>query len=138
MFFPPPMGLAQQVWPPQLPPFGPQPVPQSNAATAPPKVVKGPAIGDWLRHCDFHPDHQGEDFQSLQTKFDDEGFRNLIQLTSGRTTVEKLSGWLDIGKGTADLIIGYADEDIALVCEGKFMMDLSNLDNGEGGSGGWA
>ena len=142
MFFPPPMGLpAQQVWPPQQPPFCPQPAPQLNAAAAPPKVVKGPAIGDWLRYCDFHPDRQGEDFQSLQTKFDDEGFRNLFQLTSGRTTIEKLSGWLDIRKGTADLIIGYADEDIALVREGKFTMDLSNLDNGEGGSGGsggWA
>ena len=74
------------------------------------------------------------------TKFDAEGFRNLIQLTSGRMTVEKLSGWLGIGKGTADLIIGYADEDIALIHEGKFMMDVSCLDHDEGGSadGGWA
>ena len=73
-------------------------------------------------------------------KFGAEGFRDLIQLTSGRMTVEKLSGWLGIGKGTVDLIIGYADEDIALICEGKFTMDVSHLDHGEGGSadGGWA
>ena len=49
------------------------------------------------------------------------------------------SGWLGIGKGTADLIIGYADENIELICEGKFTMDVSHLDHGEGGSadGGW-
>ena len=74
------------------------------------------------------------------TKFNAEGFRNLIQLTSGKMTVNKLSGWLGIGKVTVDLIIGYADEDIALICERKFMMDVSCLDHGEGGSadGGWA
>ena len=66
-------------------------------------------------------------------KFDAEGFRNLVQLTSGRTSIEKLSDWLGIGKGTADLIIGYVDEDIALVCEGKFTMDVLGLNNGEGG-----
>ena len=132
MFFAPQMG-PQQSWPPQLGPFGPQPA-QSNSAGAPPKAVKGPAIGDWLQYCDFHPDSEGEDFSSLVTKFDAEGFRNLVQLTSDRMSIEKLSDWLGIGKGTADWIIGYVDEDIALVREGKFTMDVSGLNNGEGGS----
>ena len=107
MFIPLPMALpAQQAWPPQLAPYGSQPVLQPNVAAIPQKAVKGPSIWDWLQYCDFHPEYQGDDLSSLVMKFDAEGFRNLIQLTSGRMTVEKLSGWLGIGKGTVDLIIG--------------------------------
>ena len=39
-------------------------------------------------------------------------------------SVENLSNWLEIGKGTADLIIQYAEEDMVLVSNGKFMMVL--------------
>jgi hypothetical protein len=42
-------------------------------------------------------------------------------------SVENLSGWLGIGKGTADYIIQSADEDIMLVRNRKFTMDLSNV-----------
>ena len=49
-------------------------------------------------------------------------------------SIEKLSDWLGIGKATADLIIVYVDEDIALVHEGIFTMDVLGLNNGEGGS----
>ena len=38
-------------------------------------------------------------------------------------SVENLSSWLHIGKGTADLIIQYTEEDMALVRDGKFAMD---------------
>jgi hypothetical protein len=38
-------------------------------------------------------------------------------------SVENLSNWLHIGRGTADLIIQCAEEDMALVREGKFAMD---------------
>jgi hypothetical protein len=38
-------------------------------------------------------------------------------------SVENLSNWLEIGKGTADLIIQYAEEDMALVRDGKFTME---------------
>ena len=139
MFLPPQIG-PQQSWLPQLGPFGPQPALQPNSAAsgAPPKIVKGPAIGDWLWYCDFHPDRKGEDFASLATKFYAEGFRNLFQITSAKVSIEKLSDWLGIGKGTAQIIIEYADEDIVSVREGTFTMnrDVSGLDNGEGGS--WA
>jgi hypothetical protein len=37
-------------------------------------------------------------------------------------TVKKLSDWLMIGKGTADLIIHYTEEDMELVKAGTFMM----------------
>jgi hypothetical protein len=43
-------------------------------------------------------------------------------------SVENLSSWLHIGKGTADLIIQYAEEDMALVRDGKFAMDLAPRD----------
>ena len=37
--------------------------------------------------------------------------------------VENPLGWLSIGKGAADYIIQYADEDMAMVRDGKFTMD---------------
>jgi len=62
-------------------------------------------------------------------KFDKEGFRRLNQLTGDRITVEKLSEWLGIGKGTADLILRYAEEDITAiqVCAGAFQMPLGGV-----------
>jgi hypothetical protein len=39
-------------------------------------------------------------------------------------SVENLSNWLEIGKGTADLIIQYAEEDMVLFSDGNFTMDL--------------
>ena len=39
--------------------------------------------------------------------------------------MEKLSEWLSIGKGTADLILRYAEEDIAAIHVGAFQMPLS-------------
>ena len=54
------------------------------------------------------------------------------QLTSGHISIESLSSWMNIGKGTADYIIQYADEDMVLVNNSKFKMaDLPNV----GGSG---
>ena len=99
----------------------------------PSKVVKGPTIAVWLQFCDFHPDRKADDFSSLTKKFEKEGFRTIYQLSGNRINVEKLSKWLGIGKGTADLIIEYANEDIKLLREGKFTMSSSEMDIGEGG-----
>ena len=44
-------------------------------------------------------------------------------------SVENLSNWLEIGKGTADLIIQHAKEDMALVRGGKFTMEPAEIDN---------
>ena len=83
--------------------------------------------------CNFHLDHEFDDFSSLTEKFEKEGFRTIYQLSSKRINVEKLSKWLGIGKGTVDLIIKYANEDIKLLREATFTMSLLEMDIGEGG-----
>ena len=121
MYFPNPM---QQQWPGFPPPSGSQAygAPQPNL-TMPPRPVKGPHISDWLQYCDHLPGRDGEAFSSLAYKFDKQGYRSIDQLTGTRMTVENLSTWLNIGKGTADLLIQYAEEDMGLVRDGKFTMD---------------
>jgi hypothetical protein len=79
-------------------------------------------IPAWLTYCDQHPQRRGEDFSSHASKFDKEGYRRIHQLTGDRITVEKLSDWLSIGKGIADLLIRYAEEDVELVKAGTFSM----------------
>ena len=91
--------------------------------------VNYPMITEWLTFCDNHPQRSGEDFGSLVPKFDKEGFRRLHQLTGDRITVEKLSDWLGIGKGTADLILGYAEEDVAAIRAGTLQIPLGNVDS---------
>ena len=93
----------------------------------PPKPVKGPAISAWLQYCDGHLSHQGKNFFELAEKFGEQGYRTIDQLTSSQMSIKNLSSWLGIGKGTADYIIQYTNEDMVLVRSGKFMMDLSNV-----------
>lgn len=136
-FYPPPNPFfANPVqWPgagfPQPP--GPQanptvlPAAQPAPPAAPPRLVRGPAILQWLVYCDHVPG-RGDFFYGLADKFEREGYRTIDQLTSSRMTVEDLSNWLGIGKGTADLIIQYANEDMALVREGKFTMERAIFD----------
>jgi hypothetical protein len=113
MFYP----MQQQQWPPQH--FMP-----AQNLTIPPRSVKGPAISTWLQYCDSLPIRQGENFVELARKFGEQGYRTIDQLMSSRVSIKNLSGWLGIGKGTADYIIQYADEDMVLVRNGKFTMDL--------------
>ena len=66
---------------------------------------------------------------ALTSNFDAQGYRTIDQLTSACMSIKNLSSWVKIGKGTADYIIQYANEDMALVNEGKFaMQDLPNVD----------
>ena len=103
------------------------PGPHQNPTTRP-KSVKGPIISAWLRHCDNHPDRRGENFSALTGNFDEQGYQTIDQLTSACMSVENLFSWIKIGKGTADYIIQYADEDMALVNDGKFaILDLPNV-----------
>jgi hypothetical protein len=131
-FFPNPMQ-----WPgagfPQPP--GPQGfgVPQANP-TVPLRQVRGPRIFDWLQYCDRLPGRDGEYFFQLADKFNQQGYRTIEQLTGSRMSVENLSNWLDIGKGTADLIIQYAEEDMALVRDGKFTMEPAHGAEMDGGA----
>ena len=64
----------------------------------------------------------GENLSDHEWKFDRDGYRCIHQLAGDRMTVKKLSDWLMIGKGTADLIIHYTEEDMELVKAGTFMM----------------
>jgi hypothetical protein len=98
-------------------------VPQPNP-TVPPRQVRGPQISAWLPYCDRTPGRDGEDFSALTDKFRAQGYRTIDQLTGTRMSVENLSNWLEIGKGTADLIIQYAEEDMESVRNGNFMMGL--------------
>jgi hypothetical protein len=101
--------------------------PAPAPAPAPNVTVQCPKITDWLRYCDEHPDRCGEGFSEHQPKFDREGFRRINQLTGSRVSVEKLSEWLSIGKGTADLLIQYAEEDMERVRAGTFSMALVDV-----------
>ena len=129
--------------PPALPPVWYTQGPQPAIGFAPPNPVPAqagvalaanqavavvyPLIRDWLEYCDRHPGRCGEDFAAHGEKFDKEGYRRINQLARDRITVEKLSEWLQIGKGTADLLIGYAEEDIGLIKAGMFTMTLADV-----------
>ena len=97
-------------------------VPAPKPASHPSKPTDYPKISDWLEYCDRHLDRYGENFSSLSQKFDQEGYRRIHQLAGDRVSVEKLSTWLGIGKGTADLLIRYAEEDVELIRAGTFSM----------------
>ena len=94
---------------------------QPPGPSAPAKPVKCPAIAEWLHYCDHHPDREGAVLEALAWKFEQEGYRTIDQLT--RMSVVDLSTWLDIGKGTADLLIQYANDDMDLVRNGTFKME---------------
>jgi hypothetical protein len=66
------------------------------------------------KHCDWHPACSGENLIELLPKFEMEGYRRIHQLTGTCISVEKLSDWIGIGKGTADLLIRYAEETLHL------------------------
>ena len=99
-------------YPPPPPWFGYPHVPPSAPAPAPAPArvnmeIDYPKIEEWLRFCDHHPSRSGENFRAHAFNFASEGYRRINQLTRDRISVEEMSKWLGIGKGTADLIIGY-------------------------------
>jgi len=101
----------------------------SPALPVPKKQVKAsdcPKIATWLNYCDNHPDRCGEAFTLYAPKFEEEGWRHIHQLTGDCISVEKLSDWLGIGKGTADLLIRYVEEDMELIRAGTFTMELAD------------
>jgi hypothetical protein len=88
-----------------------------------------PNISDWLEYCDRHQHRRGEGFSNHIQAFEQEGYRRINQLTGKRMTVEKLSEWVHIGTGTADLLIQYAEEDVELIKRGVFSMSLPDSDD---------
>ena len=96
----------------------------THAKPAPGGPIIFPKIVDWLAYCDQRPDRSGSNLSALIAKFQEQGFRTINQLTSNRINVENLSGWLSVGPGVADMLIGFAQEDCQLVNEGNFAMEL--------------
>jgi hypothetical protein len=89
-------------------------VPQVQPPAVSRPISSFPRIPKWLAYCDCHPEHEGDSLGDLTEMFDTQGFRWIHQLSSNHITIDNLSEWLGIGKGTADLIIGYAKEDCDL------------------------
>ena len=129
-YYPPPFATGVPPWPMSAPGQAQmvhQPVPNSAPGTGlavplPTHSVEYPTIAAWLAYCDKHPGRSGEDLSELLPNFQKEGFRRIHQLTGDRITVEKLAEWVGIGRGTADLLIRYAEEDTELVRAGKFVL----------------
>lgn len=93
----------------------PQPVaPDTEAAD-----LDYPLITKWLTYCNQHACQGGWDLSKYTATFDVEGFVTIDQLVGPQVDIKKLSEWLQIGKGTADLILRYAEIDISLIKAGK-------------------
>lgn len=142
--YPPPQAYfpgPYQQWFPGFHAPSPTGMPSYPGLPTPPvqNHIEVPKISDWLRYCDKHPGRWGDNLFALAGyKLEQEGYRRIDQLTRDHISVENLSSWLSIGKGTADLIIRYADEDMILVKVGQFSMtrNLHGVDQLE--SEGWA
>jgi len=87
-------------------PSAPQPQPPS-AHTAREDMVYL-KIGDWLKYCDRHPVRSGGDFTSLTLKFSRQGYHGIDQITRDHIDVKQLADWIEVGMGTADLLIKVA------------------------------
>ena len=130
-FYPPPYPMPHAWYSqPGPPPPNMDPRPPGIHPGSHPQRVLVPKISPWLEYCDRHPDRQGENFIVHAGTFDEEGYRRINQL-SDRMSVEELSKLLAVGKGTADLLIQYAKEDMELVKVGTFSMELADSWNVE-------
>ena len=111
-------GLPQQ----PMPPTASMNQPQGNATPVaePEPEYEYPSISQWLCHCDKHPRRQSYQLGRHAAAFEREGFACLDQLVGSRITISDLSEWLQIGRGTADLIIRCAEQDVLLVKNRKF------------------
>ena len=84
--------------------------------------IEYPSISEWLSYCDRHPRCSSSRLSQYADAFSNEGFVFIDQLVGPRITIENLAGWLSIGKGTSDLVIRYAEQDVQLVKAGKFQL----------------
>ncbi|KAM6492687.1 hypothetical protein JOM56_012411 [Amanita muscaria] len=111
--------------PPSAPPARPvslSPVAHDSVDAASATDLEYPLIVDWLAYCDKHARRRGRNLCQYSVTFENEGFATIDQLTGPQITIEKLSEWLGIGRGTADAIIRYAESDTKLLKAGKLTM----------------
>ncbi|KIL67256.1 hypothetical protein M378DRAFT_9504 [Amanita muscaria Koide BX008] len=118
---PMPYGYSPYLYP--TPPMPQPPTVQAEGITTGAVEAESyeyPSIVEWLNHCDQHPQRCNRNLGRYAPAFDDEGFVSIDQLVGPRISIEKLAEWLKLGRGTADLIIRYAEQDILLIKASKF------------------
>ena len=131
--YPPPMPYGYPPYPYGPPPLPMPPIqpPTAVHTSLPGEVMtmvetnsdlEYPSISNWLNHCDQHPKRSSYKLSQYINAFDKEGFVSLDQLTGPRISIEGLAGWLNLGKGTTDLIIRYAEHDVLLIKNRKFQL----------------
>ena len=131
-FYPPPYHAPHTWYPPNQPPpnldhaVHPPVIHTGNPPQPVPAKVEIPKIRPWLKYCNKHPDCRGEDFSEHAGKFNEQGYRQINQLSGDQMSMEKLSSWLNIRKGTADLLIQYVEEDMMLLKARNLSMELTD------------
>jgi hypothetical protein len=109
----------------------PMPVVTSQTQNRPEVEIEYPLIGPWLNYLDSHP-VRGKyqiNFGRYAAAFQGEGFFAVNQLVSDHVTIEKLSNWLGIGKGIADLLIDYAQRDVESIKLGTLSARLGGTED---------
>ena len=85
-----------------------------------------PEVCTWADHCNSDPRHARLcRVGPLRQKLADEGYIDIDQLTSDRVSQADLAGALKIGLGIAGLVIKWADEDVAKVHKGTYVLNTN-------------
>ena len=95
----------------------------SEAASAADADITFPDVSTWVTYCDRLPKRRRAQLGTLGNRLTQQGFFEIDQLTKDRISHSDLAQGLDIGIGTAALIVRYAEEDVAQVRAGTFNMD---------------
>ena len=126
-FFPPAfMNMApwMMMAPPHTAPgIGPMNPNPNTQPTAPGNAdIIFPEVYTWADHCDSDPRRARLcRVGPLRQKLADEGYIDIDQLTSDHVSQVDLAEALKIGLGIAGLVIKWADEGVAKVCQGTYV-----------------
>lgn len=84
---------------------------------------------EWFAYLDTLPQRKEEDlsFTEFGPKLASQGFRRLSQLAQTSMKVEDLKNYLEVDLGTADLIFGYAQEDILAIRNGELVIPVPQV-----------
>jgi hypothetical protein len=124
----PPWGMMPPAPAPVTPAFAPVNSNAPNAQPPPPtnSEIIFPEVSAWADHCDANDRHArmgkvGE----LRGRLAAEGYFEIDQLTGDRVSQVDLAHALNIGLGRAALIIKWAEEDVAKVHAGSFILNTA-------------
>jgi hypothetical protein len=108
------------------------PAPINQPPVKPTKKITYPHIDHWLLYVDGKPDRweDGVSFAQYAAKFADLGFLRLNQLANNpRVSLENIREWTGLPIGHADLLLGYAAEDIRRIDSGELDATLTDPDD---------